>query len=60
MTLTQDAIERITWAEDKGIIGRNEYNPQIIAEIVIEQEIVSFCSKTGTVSFDVDDLELDT
>lgn len=57
MTLTQDALERITWAENKRILGHNEDNPQIIAEIVLEQEIVSFCSKNGTVSFDINDID---
>ena len=57
MALTQDALERITWAEDKRILTRNEDNPQIIAEIVMEQEIVSFCSKNGTVSFDINDID---
>lgn len=56
MTLTQDAIERITWAEDKGILDAGEYTAEAIAEIVAEQDIVSMCSTNGTVSFDIDDL----
>lgn len=54
MTLTQEAIERIEWANNKGITV--DYTPEEIAEIIEEQEIVSFCTPKGTVSFDVDDL----
>ena len=59
MTLTQEAIERITWAEEKGILDAGEYTPEQIAGIVAEQEIVSMCTSKGTVSFDIDDLVID-
>lgn len=55
-TLTQDAHERIIWAEQKGIFDVDEYSPSEIAEIVADQEIVSMCSPKGTVCFDIDDL----
>jgi transcriptional regulator len=54
MTLTQEAIERIYWANERGI--KVDYTPQEIADIVYEQEIITFCSRNGSVSFDVDDL----
>ncbi len=58
-TLTQEAHERIIWAEHKGILDADEYSPSEIAEIVAEQEIVSMCTPAGTVSFDIDDLVLE-
>ena len=58
-TLTQDAHERIIWAEHKGILDADEYSPNEIAAIVAEQEIISMCSPKGTVCFDIDDIVLE-
>jgi hypothetical protein len=53
MTFTAKAIEAYEWAAAKGIVSDtiNE-----IIEIVMEQEIVSYCTSEGCVSFDYTDV----
>lgn len=50
---TEETMERLKWAINKGIdIGDTLAE---IAEIVMEQDIVSYCNENGCVSFDIDD-----
>ena len=51
--LEQEAQEAYDWAFDLGIV---DDTVDKIVEIVLDQEIVSYCSDKGTVSFDVYDL----
>ena len=54
MTLNDTAVDLFLWATDKGIVDESV---DWIIEKVLEQEIVSFSTSQGTVSFDVDDIE---
>jgi len=54
MILNDTAIDLYLWAKDKGIVDESV---DWIIEKVLEQEIVSFSTSQGTVSFDVDDIE---
>ena len=54
MILNNTAIDLYLWATDKGIVDESV---DWIIEKVLEQEIVSFSTSQGTVSFDVDDIE---
>lgn len=56
MTLNEKAIDAYLWATDKGIVDKSV---EWIIATVLEQEIVSFSTSQGTVSFDVNDLELE-
>lgn len=50
---TSEAMDRLKWAINKGIdIGDTLAE---IAEIVMEQDIVTYCNENGCVSFDYDD-----
>ena len=53
MTLNKAAVEAYVWAKEKGILS--DTIDEII-DIVLDQEIVSYCSSNGTVSFDIDDI----
>lgn len=50
---TREATEAHQYALEKGITSDTE---QEIIDIVLEQEIVSYCTSKGCVSFDVNDL----
>lgn len=52
--LNREALEAYDWAFDLGIV---DDTVEEIVQIVLDQEIVSYCSDKGTVSFDVYDLE---
>lgn len=54
MTLNDEAIDLYLWATDKGIVNESV---EWIIETVLDQEIVSFSTSQGTVSFDVNDIE---
>lgn len=54
MILNDTAIDLYLWAKDKGIVDESV---DWIIEKVLEQEIISFSTSQGTVSFDVDDIE---
>ena len=54
MILNDTAIDLYLWAKGKGIVDESV---DWIIEKVLEQEIVSFSTSQGTVSFDVDDIE---
>jgi uncharacterized protein YlzI (FlbEa/FlbD family) len=54
MILNDTAIDLYLWAKDKGIVDESV---DWIIEKVLDQEIVSFSTSQGTVSFDVDDIE---
>jgi len=53
MTFTVKAIDAYIWAKEKGIVS--DTIDEII-NIVMEQEIVSYCTSDGCVSFDTDDI----
>lgn len=57
--LSKGAATRLDWAVEKGILYANEETPESIAEIVYQQDIVTFCSEHGSVCFDVDDLRME-
>lgn len=54
MTLNDEAIDLYLWATEKGIVDETV---EWIIETVLEQEIVSFATPQGTVSFDINDIE---
>jgi uncharacterized protein YlzI (FlbEa/FlbD family) len=54
MILNDTAIDLYLWATDKGIVDESV---DWIIEKVLDQEIVSFSTSQGTVSFDIDDIE---
>ena len=54
MTLNDEAVDLYLWAKEKGIVDETV---EWIVETVLEQEIVSFSTPQGTVSFDVNDIE---
>ena len=54
MEFTKDAIDRFFWAKDKNILTDEKIDE--IIDTVINQEIVSFSTCNGTVSFDIDDI----
>lgn len=54
MEFTKDAIDRFFWAKDKNILTDEKIEE--IIDTVINQEIVSFSTVNGTVSFDIDDI----
>ena len=54
MTLNDAALDLYLWATEKGIVDETV---GWIIETVLEQEIVSFSTPQGTVSFDVNDIE---
>jgi len=56
MNLTPEAIEARYWALEKGI--KVDTVDEII-ETVLEQEVVSYCSENGTVTFDYLDVVMD-
>lgn len=53
-TFSQEALEAYEYGVDQGIV--DDTMDEII-QIVLDQEIVSYCSEKGTISFDVYDLE---
>ena len=57
--LSTEAAKRLDWAVEQGILYANEETCESIATIVSQQDIVSFCSKHGSVCFDVDDLRME-
>ncbi len=59
MKFNRDAFERYIRACEKGILTHNAETEteQEIIETVLKQEIVSFCSSKGCVSFDISDIE---
>jgi len=54
MKLTDAALDLYLWATEKGIVDETV---EWIIETVLEQEIVSFATPQGTVSFDVNDID---
>ena len=52
--LNDAAIDLYLWAKGKGIVDESV---EWIIETVLDQEIVSFSTSQGTVSFDVYDIE---
>ena len=54
MILNDKAVDLYLWAKDKGIVDESV---EWIVETVLDQEIVSFSTSQGTVSFDVNDIE---
>jgi len=54
MTLNDDALDLYLWATEKGIVDETV---EWIIETVLDQEIVSFATSKGTVSFDVNDIQ---
>ena len=52
--LNDAAIDLYLWAKDKGIVDESV---EWIIETVLDQEIVSFSTSQGTVSFDIHDIE---
>ena len=54
MNLTSEALEAREWALEKGIPVDTV---EEIIKIVLDQEIVSYCTENGTVSFDHYDVE---
>ena len=53
MNLTAEALQARDWALEKGI----PVDPvEAIIETVLDQEVVSYCSEQGTVTFDVYDV----
>jgi len=54
MKLTDESLDLYLWATEKGIVDETV---EWIIETVLEQEIVSFSTSQGTVSFDVNDIE---
>lgn len=54
MTLTDEALDLHLWATQKGIVDESV---EWIVETVLDQEIVSFSTPQGTVSFDVNDID---
>lgn len=54
MTLNDEALDLYLWATEKGIVDETV---EWIIETVLDQEIVSFSTSQGTVSFDVNDIE---
>lgn len=57
MRLKDSVLSRLQWAYDKNICHDTE---QEICEIIAEQEIVSYCTADGCVSFDVNDVVLES
>jgi hypothetical protein len=57
LQLTDDAIERINWAKEKGIMSNDE-TPQKVQERVQQLEVQEYCTVNGGVLFDIDDLEV--
>ena len=53
MTLNDEALDLYLWATEKGIVDETV---EWIIETVLEQEIVSFSTPQGTVSFPSHDL----
>ena len=54
MTLNDEALDLYLWATQKGIVDESV---EWIVETVLDQEIVSFSTSKGTVSFDVNYIE---
>ena len=54
MTLNDEALDLYLWATEKGIVDETV---DWIIETVLEQEIVSFATSQGTVSFDINDID---
>ena len=54
MEFTRKAYERYLNAKEKGIVTDTE---QEIIDIIYEQEIVSYCTSKGCVSFDYNDVQ---
>ena len=57
LQLTDDALERVYWAREKGIMSNDE-TPQKVLERVQELEVIEYCTVNGGVLFDIDDLEV--
>lgn len=57
LNLNSDARDRFEWAVNQQIINPDQECVEDIVYIVSNQEIVSYCTSNGCVSFDVDDLE---
>lgn len=54
MTLNDTAMDAYFYGLAKDIVNES---PQWIIETVLEQEIVSFSTSEGTISFDIGDIE---
>jgi hypothetical protein len=54
MSLNAEALQAHEWALEKGIPVDTV---EEIIKIVLDQEIVTYCSQHGTVSFDIYDVE---
>ena len=54
MTLNDEALDLHLWATEKGIVDETV---DWIIETVLDQEIVSFSTPKGTVSFDINDID---
>ena len=53
MQLSRQAYDKLLLARDQGLTNDTE---QDIIAIVLEQEIVSYCTEKGCVSFDINDI----
>ena len=56
MKLTQEAVQARDWALQKGIPVESI---EVIIKTVLDQEVVSYCSEQGTVTFDHFDVVYD-
>ena len=56
MKLTPEAVQARNWALQKGIPVDTV---EVIIETVLDQEVVSYCSEQGTVTFDYLDVVYD-
>ena len=54
--LNEQALELYAYATEKGIVDETI---EWIVETVLEQEIVTFASPNGQVSFDINDIQLE-
>ena len=52
VAMTPKAADAWQWAIDKGIIDEQ---PKDIFETVAEQDVVTFCTSSGCVTFDLND-----
>jgi hypothetical protein len=54
--LTKEARGALVWAIENGVIDPGQQTEKSIIETVEDQEIVSFCTAKGTVTFDIHDV----
>lgn len=56
MRLNKEALELLTKSQAEGLVLDSE---QDIIDIVRNQEVVTYCSENGSVTFDIYDVEFD-